>query len=152
MSTPVRWSLYQFLACVRPRDYLAIFAYLRRTHAVHESLTSLRARLRDRPGIATTLGYGPRYLHSTGQVHKGGPDTGIFLLLTTDPAEDLPIPGERYGFGTLQRAQALGDYRALVDQGRRILRVHLRGEIEAALRRLSVSLESAPTRQATKVP
>jgi hypothetical protein len=108
--------------------------------------------LRDRLRIATTLGYGPRYLHSTGQLHKGGPNTGLFLLLTTDPAEDLPIPGKPYGFGTLQRAQALGDYRALVDKGRRVLRVHLRGEVEPAVRHLSTALQSALPREATKVP
>lgn len=86
--------------------------------ACDESLIALRGWLRDHRRIATTLGYGPGYLHSTGQLHKGGPDTGLFLLLTTDPDEDLPIPGEPYGFGTLQRAQALGDHRALVEKGR----------------------------------
>jgi hypothetical protein len=98
------------------------------------------------------LGYGPRYLHSTGQLHKGGPNTGLFLLLTADPAEDLPIPGERYSFGTLQRALAFGDYRALVNKGRRVLRVHLPGEVQSAMRHLRTCLESAVPREITKVP
>ena len=143
--------LQQFLGSVKPRDYIALLAYVHRTQAIHELLTSFRVRLRERLRIATTLGYGPRYLHSTGQLHKGGPNTGLFLLLTTDPAEDVPIPGETYGFRTLQRAQALGDYRALVDKGRRVLRVHLGGEVEAAIVHLATVLQSALTREATKV-
>jgi transaldolase/glucose-6-phosphate isomerase len=142
--------LQELFDLVRPRDYIALLAYVHRTQAVHELLTSFRVRLRERLRIATTLGYGPRYLHSTGQLHKGGPNTGLFLLLTADPAEDVPIPGKPYGFGTLQRAQALGDYRALVENGRRVLRVHLRGEVEPALRRLGTVLQSAVTREATK--
>jgi transaldolase/glucose-6-phosphate isomerase len=142
--------LQQFLGSVRPRDYVALLAYVHRTQAIHELLTSFRVRLRERLRIATTLGYGPRYLHSTGQLHKGGSNTGLFLLLTADPAEDVPIPGEAYGFGTLQRAQALGDHRALVDKGRRVLRVHLRGEIEAAVLQLGTALQSALTREPAK--
>jgi transaldolase/glucose-6-phosphate isomerase len=143
--------LQQFLGSVRPRDYVALLAYVHRTRATHELLTSFRVRLRERLRIATTLGYGPRYLHSTGQLHKGGPNTGLFLLLTADPAEDVPIPGETHGFGTLHRAQALGDYRALVEKERRVLRVHLRGEVDAAIVHLGTVLQSALTREATKV-
>jgi len=143
--------LQQFLASVRPRDYLALLAYLPRTPTGHESLTALRTWLGEELRVATTLGYGPRYLHSTGQLHKGGPNSGVFLLLTTDPAEDLPIPGEPYGFATLNRAQAIGDYRALVEKGRRILKVHLRGEVEAAVHHLRTALLSALPREATKL-
>ncbi|MGE4055976.1 MAG: transaldolase, partial [Vicinamibacterales bacterium] len=101
--------------------------------------------------VATTVGYGPQYLHSTGQLHKGGANSGLFLLLTTDPGEDLPIPGEPYGFGTLQRAQALGDYRALVEKGRRVLRVDLRGDVERAMRHLNKCVQSTARREATNV-
>lgn len=144
--------LQQFLGSAKPRDYVALLAYVHRTQAIHELLASFRLRLRERLRSATTVGYGPRYLHSTGQLHKGGPNTGLFLLLTTDPAEDVPIPGKAYGFGTLQRAQALGDYGALVDKGRRVLRVHLRGDVDAAVRHLDSALQSALPREATKVP
>jgi hypothetical protein len=143
--------LQQFLASARPRDYIALLAYVHRTQAIHELLTSFRVRLRERLRIATTLGYGPRYLHSTGQLHKGGPNTGLFLLLTADSREDVPIPAEPYGFATLQRAQALGDYRALAEKGRRVLRIHLRGEVRAAVVHLAAVLQSALTREATKV-
>jgi hypothetical protein len=91
--------------------------------------------------VATTLGYGPRYLHSTGQLHKGGPGTGAYLVLTGDSPDDPGIPGAPYGFATLLRAQALGDFRALKDHGRRVLRIHIGGDFDAGLsalvRRLS---------------
>jgi len=144
--------LQQFLESVQPGDYLALLAYLHRTPATQELLTSFRVHLRERTQTATTLGYGPRYLHSAGQLHKGGPNTGLFLLLTADPAEDLPIPGEAYGFGTLQRAQVLGDYRSLADKGRRVLRVHLRGDVETALDHLDMVLQSALTGETAHVP
>ncbi len=143
--------LQHFLAAARPGDYLALLPYFQRTPACDASLIALRGWLRDHLRIATTLGYGPGYLHSTGQLHKGGANTGLFLLLTTDHAEDLPIPGESYGFGTLQRAQALGDHRALVDKGRRVLRVHVRGDTERAVRHLSERVQSSVTPGVTNV-
>ncbi|MGQ4806744.1 Transaldolase [Candidatus Entotheonellaceae bacterium PAL068K] len=118
-------------------DYLGLLAYFLRTPARHEALQALRSAWRDRRGVATTLGYGPRYLHSTGQLHKGGPNRGVFLLFTADAASDLWIPQQPYGFTTLQRAQALGDLRSLNSKGRRIMRVHLGHDIEAGLRRLA---------------
>jgi hypothetical protein len=90
--------------------------------------------------VATTVGFGPRYLHSTGQIHKGGADTGIFLLITCEDNEDVPIPGEKYSFGVLKTAQALGDYEALKQKGRRIRRVHLTAE--ADLRRLAEAIKN----------
>jgi hypothetical protein len=108
--------------------------------------------IRDHLQIATTLGYGPRYLHSTGQLHKGGPNTGLFLLITTDTSEDLVIPGQPYGFSTLQRAQALGDYRALVDKGRRVVRVHVDVDVESGIRHLTDAMRSALPRAAATVP
>ena len=81
--------------------------------------------VRDRTRAATMFGYGPRYMHSTGQLHKGGPNTGVFVLITASPQEDLPIPGETFSFGTLELAQALGDFASLDATGRRALHVHL---------------------------
>ena len=150
-ATSSQSVLQQFFAAARPGDYLALLPYVPRTPACHDTLVSLRGWLRHHLRIATTLGYGPSYLHSTGQLHKGGPGSGLFLLLTADPAEDLPIPGEPYSFGTLQRAQALGDHRALVEKGRRVLRVHLRGDTERAVQHLSGRIQSAATREATNV-
>ncbi|MCS7010008.1 MAG: hypothetical protein NZL98_01385, partial [Anaerolineales bacterium] len=88
--------------------------------------TELRLRIRAHTGCATTVGFGPRFLHSTGQLHKGGPNTGLFLQITADPVEDVEIPNQGMTFGVLERAQALGDYEALAARGRRILRLHLK--------------------------
>src|SRR5947208_2494165 len=109
----------------RPGDYLAILAYLPPRPHVAAALGALRAAWAARLGIATTLGFGPRYLHSTGQLHKGGPNTGLFLLLTADDAVDLEIPEMGVTFGQLKRAQAIGDIRALLAKGRRVAHVHL---------------------------
>lgn len=117
--------LAAFLDASRPGDYVALNAYLPRTAEMEAILTELRLRVRARTGCATTVGFGPRFLHSTGQLHKGGPDTGLFLQITSDPLEDVEIPGQGLTFGILQRCQALGDYEALTARGRRILRVHL---------------------------
>jgi transaldolase/glucose-6-phosphate isomerase len=107
------------------RNYFAINAYLPRNAANTTILTKLRQALRQRTKCATTLGFGPRYLHSTGQLHKGGPDSGLFLQISADPATDMEIPGQKMSFGVLERGQALGDYEALAARGRRILRLHL---------------------------
>jgi hypothetical protein len=128
----------------RANDYVALLAYLHRTDPRHERLEQLRHRLRDRTRCATTLGYGPRYLHSTGQLHKGGPDEGVFVLITADEG-DAPIPGERYGFGTLIAAQALGDGEALERRKRRLLRVDLGRGIDDGLDGLIAGVET-PTR------
>ncbi len=117
--------LAAFLGASRPGDYVAINAYLPRTAEMEAVLTELRLGVRARTGCATTVGFGPRFLHSTGQLHKGGPDTGLFLQITADPVEDVEIPGQGLTFGVLQRCQALGDYEALLARGRRVLRLHL---------------------------
>jgi len=109
----------------RPGDYLAILAYLPPAPAIAAALETVRARWEDALGITTTLGFGPRYLHSTGQLHKGGPDTGLFLVVTAEAAVDLDVPGMGTTFATLERAQALGDIRALLGRGRRVAHVHL---------------------------
>ena len=116
---------------VGPGDYLAIHAYLPRNDDLVHRLQAARMRLRDRLRAATTVGFGPRFLHSTGQLHKGGPPTGVFVQVDDDPAEDAAIPGRPFTFGELIRAQALGDLRALRSRGRRVARVHL-SDLESA--------------------
>lgn len=129
-------TLARFFRARRPGGYIALLAYLTEASETHRRLTAIRARLRDATRLATTLGYGPRYLHSTGQYHKGGPPHGLFLLITADDADDAPVPGQPYTFGVFDRAQALGDLEALRRHGQRALRVHLRGPVDAALERL----------------
>ena len=96
-------------------------------------LQAFRLDFRDEFGVATTLGFGPRYLHSTGQLHKGGANNGVFLVLTTDSAEDVAIPGQPYSFGRLFQSQALGDLRSLQERGRRVVHIRLQGNTESAI-------------------
>ncbi len=118
-------SFDELLAQAAPGDYLCIMAYVRQTPEVDAALEALRLRVMQRHGIATTSGYGPRFLHSTGQLHKGGPATGLFLQITTDHPNDIDIPGQGYSFGTLADAQSLGDLQALQAAGLRAARVRL---------------------------
>jgi len=135
-------ALRRFLGLAREGDYLSLQAFLHRTPERHRALQELRRRIRDRLGVATTLGYGPRYLHSTGQLHKGGPDQGLHLILTREPEENPRIPGEEHGFADLLRAQALGDLRALEDRGRRVAWLHVsEGTLEEAVERLADGLQ-----------
>ena len=131
------------LSRVRIGDYVAINAYLERTPAVHDAFQRIRAAIRDTKQISTTLGYGPRFLHSTGQLHKGGPDSGIFFQITSDQKEDLEIPDEPYSFGTLVAAQALGDLKSLSTRNRLVIRLHLGHDVEAGLRRIQKAVEEA---------
>jgi transaldolase / glucose-6-phosphate isomerase len=114
-----------FLASAKQGNYVAINAYLPRTEKIQVVLNKLRLKIRSLTNCATTVGFGPRFLHSTGQLHKGGPGTGIFLQITSEPTMDLVIPGQGMTFGILEHAQALGDYEALSARGRKILRIHL---------------------------
>jgi len=136
-------ALTSFLRQARPGDYIALAAYLARTSATEARLQSTRLVMRDGTRAATTLGFGPRYLHSTGQLHKGGGDNGVFILLTADDLEDLEVPGQPYTFGVLRRAQALGDLEALRRRGRRVVRLHLSGDVEAGLDKVARALHSA---------
>jgi transaldolase/glucose-6-phosphate isomerase len=111
--------------------------------AHEEVLQGFRTRLRDRYRVATCLGFGPRFLHSTGQAYKGGPNTGVFLQITCDDAADLPVPGRRYTFGVVKAAQARGDFEVLAERGRRALRVHLGPDVVAGLRTLGKALDQA---------
>lgn len=131
------------LARLKPGDFAALCAYLDMNDQNRERLQAIRLRIRDSRGVATTVGYGPRFLHATGQLHKGGPNSGLFLQITSDDAGDLPIPGSRASFGTLKAAQALGDALALSGRCRRTVRVHLSAGVEAGLRRLLWSVERA---------
>jgi hypothetical protein len=126
-------ALRDLLVTIGPGDYFAVLAYLPPDPDAVEALDRVRALVRDGLGNATTAGFGPRFLHSTGQLHKGGPDCGVFLQLTADARRDLPIPGWSESFGTLIAAQALGDLRSLQARGRRVLRLH--GDDAAALLR-----------------
>ncbi len=130
--SPAGW-IRAHLARLAPGDYLALNAYLEPSAPVVAALQGLRESVRASSRVATTLGFGPRYLHSTGQLHKGGPPSGVFLLLTADEGEPLPIPGRRLGFGELLRAQARGDQEVLAARGRRVLRVHLGADVTAGL-------------------
>ena len=130
----------EMLAAAQPGDYLAIMAYLPESDAVADALHTLRRRVMRHRRIATTAGYGPRMLHSTGQLHKGGPDSGIFLQLTHEHTADVAIPGWPFSFGTLADAQALGDLQALQALGRRAVSVRLRGDPAAAIRSLTDAL------------
>jgi len=113
------------LTLVRDHDYVGLLAYLGPDPAIAEEIHGWRDAIRGRTRAATMFGYGPRYLHSTGQLHKGGPNSGVFILISATPQTDIPIPGEPFSFGTLELAQALGDFASLGATGRRALHVHL---------------------------
>ncbi|HJR80443.1 MAG TPA: bifunctional transaldolase/phosoglucose isomerase [Anaerolineales bacterium] len=117
--------LRSFLAEAEPNGYVAINAYLPRNAEMIEVLQAMRVAIRAKTGNAVTAGFGPRFQHSTGQFHKGGPERALFIQITAEPAVDMDIPTEGLTFGTLLRAQALGDYEALIEAGRRVLRVHM---------------------------
>ena len=135
-----RQLIGSFVELAGPGEYIGVLAFLAGTPERNELLAELRAGLRARTGVATTAGYGPRYLHSSGQLHKGGPNTGLYLLLTSDAAVDIPIPETTDGFAVLQRAQALGDERALLERDRRVLRVNLGWYVEEGLEALVEAL------------
>ena len=119
-------------------DYFALLSYLSPDTTLASALLDIRLHIRRRARVATTVGVGPRYLHSTGQYHKGGPDTGVFVVLTSEDEETVDVPDAGYSFGVLKRAQALGDVEALAAHGRRVVRVHLPADVDrpAVLRRL----------------
>lgn len=129
--------LAAFLGSRSDGDYVALLAYASSSTANSTALEALRARLGGNGRWATTLGFGPRYLHSSGQVHKGGPNSGVFLVLTSGDAEDLPVPDRAYTFGVVKAAQARADAEALGSAGRRVLRIEVRGEFAAGVRRLA---------------
>jgi transaldolase/glucose-6-phosphate isomerase len=142
-ATSLPAALKAHLGRVGAGDYVALLAYLERNPAHRERLQRLRRVIRDRTKAATCLGFGPRFLHSTGQAYKGGPNSGVFLQITCEDAADLPVPGQKYTFGVVKAAQARGDFDVLAERGRRALRVHIEGGLGAALEALAAAIEEA---------
>ena len=136
-------SLTGRLKRVKPGDYVALLAYLEKSPGSERALRAIRKELRDALGVAVTVGYGPRFLHSTGQLHKGGANNGLFIQITADAMKDVAIPGEPYTFGTLIRAQAVGDLQALKRHRRRAVRIHLGGDAKGGLRQLQATVHKA---------
>jgi len=134
---PAGGELEELLSTLAPGDYFAINAFVAMNRENDLALQALRHRVRDDERVATTLGYGPRYLHSTGQLHKGGPNRGVFLHITSDDAKDVAIPGQRYTFGQMKAFQAAGDFEVLRARGRRGLHVHLGADVPSGLRLLA---------------
>ncbi|MBF8299013.1 MAG: transaldolase [Dehalococcoidia bacterium] len=130
-------ALPDLVASVRTGDYFSVLAYVTETPEMNEAFAGLRQSIMERCRVATTVGYGPRYLHSTGQLHKGGPNSGVFLVITADQSRKVSVPGERFSFNTLAQAQALGDLRALRDRGRRVLHLHLASEDPLVVKNLA---------------
>ena len=128
---------------LRPGDYCALLAYIERNKLHRDALQEIRRVIRDRKRVATCLGFGPRFLHSTGQAYKGGPNTGVFLQITCDDAADLEVPGQRYSFGVVKAAEARGDFEVLAERGRRLLRVHLGSHVAEGLTTLGQAVRQA---------
>ena len=135
--------LRAFLSKVNAGDYLALLNYVEETPDIEAELVKIRSTLRDATRCATTTGYGPRFLHSTGQLHKGGPPTGVFFQITANDATDFAVPGEAYTFSILKQAQALGDFNSLLKRGRRAIRVDLGNDTVSGLKRLLVLVSEA---------
>jgi glucose-6-phosphate isomerase/transaldolase/glucose-6-phosphate isomerase len=128
---PIKW-----LEKVKPGNYLAIMGYVKPTPSIDRAFSNFRSRIMKKYQISTTLGYGPRFLHSTGQLHKGGPNTGLFIQITAESRKDLKIPDKPYTFGILTEAEAQGDYQALAAKGRKVVRIQLPEISGAAIERL----------------
>lgn len=130
-----------FAALAKPNDYIALLPYFMMTDRRTKVLQAWRHLMRNDLEVATTLLNGPRYLHSTGQLHKGGPDTGLYIILIGNEEKDLAIPGEKFGFVTLHEAEALGDFRSLDNKGRRVIRINLGKNIDESLDKLLQSVK-----------
>jgi transaldolase/glucose-6-phosphate isomerase len=128
---------------IKANDYFALLGYIERNAAHQTQLQSMRHAVRDNKRVATCLGFGPRFLHSTGQAYKGGPNSGVFLQITCDDAADLPVPGQKYTFGIVKAAQARGDFQVLADRNRRALRVHLGADLADGLNKLQAAIQQA---------
>lgn len=124
-------------------DYFAVLGYIRMNEDHEERLQAIRHAVRNKKRVATCLGFGPRFLHSTGQAYKGGPNSGVFLQITCDDALDLPVPEQKYTFGVVKAAQARGDFQVLAERGRRALRVHLGSDVDAGLTTLAAAVQKS---------
>jgi hypothetical protein len=141
--------LSELMESLGEHDYFAITAYVQPTQRTHDALQGIRAAVRDARRVATTLGYGPRFLHSTGQLHKGGPPRGVFLQITAGDSRDTAVSGRPFTFGQLKRAQAIGDFQSLVSHGRPVVRVHIGGDVDAGLETLREAVETIAEATAT---
>ncbi len=142
-NTSLTEYLRAHLDRLSPGDYLALLAYIERNDALSGQLQIMRREIRDHKQVATCVGFGPRFLHSTGQAYKGGSNTGVFLQITCDDAEDLPIPGHKYGFSVVKTTQAQGDFQVLAERDRRALRIHLNKDVSAGLMQLQTAVAEA---------
>jgi transaldolase/glucose-6-phosphate isomerase len=124
-------------------DYFAVLGFIQMDTEHERSLETVRQAVRDKKRVATCLGFGPRFLHSTGQAYKGGPNSGVFLQVTCDDSVELPVPGQKYTFGIVKAAQARGDFQVLAERGRRALRVHLGKDLKSGLAALEGAVEKA---------
>ena len=131
------------LSRIKAADYFAVLGYVQMNAEHEKALQEIRHAVRDSKHVATCLGFGPRFLHSTGQAYKGGPNTGLFLQITCDDSVQLPVPGQKYTFGIVKAAQARGDFQVLAERGRRALRVHVAGDLKAGLARLQSAVKTA---------
>jgi glucose-6-phosphate isomerase len=131
------------LSRIHAGDYFAILGYIQMNHGHEAALQVMRHVVLDKKRVATCLGFGPRFLHSTGQAYKGGPNSGVFLQITCDDAVELPVPGQKYTFGAVKAAQARGDFQVLAERGRRALRVHLGKDLRAGLATLQAAIQQA---------
>jgi len=136
-------ALLEHFSSIKSGDYFALLAYIQMNEEHEAALQDIRMSVRDKKRVATCLGFGPRFLHSTGQAYKGGPNTGVFLQITADDAEDLQVPGQKYTFGVVKAAQARGDLQVLVERGRRALRIHLGSDVRAGLAKLTAAIGRA---------
>jgi transaldolase / glucose-6-phosphate isomerase len=135
--------LRKHLSRIKAGDYFAVLGYIQMNDVHERQLQSIRHTVRDSKHVATCAEFGPRFLHSTGQAYKGGPNSGVFLQITCDDANDLPVPGQKYTFGVVKAAQARGDFQVLAERGRRALRVHLGKDVAAGLSQLENSIREA---------
>ena len=139
----LRDAVRALLGSIQPGDYFGLLGYIEMNAANEAALQAMRTAVRNKTRAATCLGFGPRFLHSTGQGYKGGPNTGVFLQVTDDDADDIPVPGQTYSFGIVKAAQARGDLAVLVERGRRCLRVHLQRGVASGLARLASAVTLA---------
>ena len=131
------------LSRIHAGDYFAVLGYIQMNAEHEQSLQAVRHAVRDKKHVATCLGFGPRFLHSTGQAYKGGPNSGVFLQITCDDAVELPVPGQKYTFGVVKAAQARGDFQVLAERGRRALRVHLGKDLKSGLAALQAAVDKS---------
>jgi glucose-6-phosphate isomerase len=149
-SSSVVTAIRAHLDTITPGDYVAVLGFIEETAQIDEILQRIRVLIRDHTHCATTVGYGPRFLHSTGQLHKGGPDTGVIFQIAAGDKIDFPVPGESYSFSILKQAQAFGDFRALTRRGRRVLGINLNDDAVAGLKHLlDLTTEALTTQSAT---